>query len=113
MIGAGAIGLACALSLARAGHSVTVLDPTPMQGASWAAAGMLAPVSEASFGEAELTALNVAAVAEFTDFARQLGVDRSAFEPRARWWWRSTPTTEPRSTACRPIGTCSACRPSG
>lgn len=73
MVGAGAIGLACALALTRAGHCVTVLDPTPTRGASWAAAGMLAPVSEASFGEAELTTLNVAAVARFIEFADSIG----------------------------------------
>lgn len=75
VVGAGAIGLASALALTRAGHQVTVLDPDPMHGASWTAAGMLAPVSEASFGEAELTALNLAAVAEFASFANALNVE--------------------------------------
>lgn len=74
IVGGGAIGLASAVALALGGHQVTVLDPSPMQGASWAAAGMLAPVSESSFGEIELTTLNVAAVADFTAFAEQLGV---------------------------------------
>lgn len=74
VIGAGAVGLASALTLARDGHAVTVLDPHPTRGASWAAAGMLAPVSESSFGEAELTALAVSAVGEFERFAAGLGV---------------------------------------
>ncbi len=75
VVGAGAIGLASAWSLARSGQTVTLLDPDPLHGATWAAAGMLAPVSEASFGEVELTALNVAAVADFLDFAEQLDVE--------------------------------------
>ena len=33
------------------GLRVTVVDPDPGRGASWVAAGMLAPVTEASFGE--------------------------------------------------------------
>jgi glycine oxidase len=47
--GAGALGLACALSLADAGARVTVLDPAPPgDNASGVAAGMLAPVLEAA-----------------------------------------------------------------
>lgn len=48
--GAGAFGLAVALRLARAGRSVTLLDPAPLgDNASGVAAGMLAPISEALF----------------------------------------------------------------
>lgn len=48
--GAGAFGLAVALRLARAGRSVTIIDPAPPgDNASGVAAGMLAPVSEALF----------------------------------------------------------------
>jgi len=42
------------------GLEVTVVDPDPGQGASWLAAGMLAPVSEAHYGEEALLALNLA-----------------------------------------------------
>ena len=41
-IGAGILGLATALRLQRAGHDITVFDPAPVSGASYAAAGMLA-----------------------------------------------------------------------
>jgi len=48
--GAGAIGSAVALTLARAGYAVTVFDPRPLgDNASGVAAGMLAPVAEAVF----------------------------------------------------------------
>lgn len=50
--GAGAIGSATALALARAGLAVTVFDPAaPGDNASGVAAGMLAPASEAVFDE--------------------------------------------------------------
>ena len=49
IIGAGIIGLSCAWELAQRGASVTVHDKTwPPRGASWAAAGMLAPAYEAA-----------------------------------------------------------------
>jgi glycine oxidase len=48
--GAGALGSAVALGLARAGYAVTAFDPAPIgDNASGVAAGMLAPVSEALF----------------------------------------------------------------
>lgn len=51
--GAGALGSAVALRLARAGFKVTVFDPAaPGDNASGVAAGMLAPVSEALFDPA-------------------------------------------------------------
>ena len=43
VVGGGIIGLASAFRLARAGHAVTLFDPAPAQGATHAAAGMLAP----------------------------------------------------------------------
>ena len=46
--GAGAIGRAVALALARAGHRVTVIDPSSVN-ASSVAAGMLAPAFESVF----------------------------------------------------------------
>jgi glycine oxidase len=72
VVGAGAIGQASAYRLAQAGHCVRVVDSSGTRGASWAAAGMLAPVSEASFGEAALTRLTVAAVADFVELADEL-----------------------------------------
>jgi glycine oxidase len=49
VIGAGIIGLACAMELADRGLAVSLYDPNwPPRGASWAAAGMLAPAFEAA-----------------------------------------------------------------
>jgi len=52
-VGAGVIGTTSTYRLARAGWSVTLLDPSPGRGASWAAAGMLAPTAEIEPGEKE------------------------------------------------------------
>jgi len=49
VIGAGIIGLSCAIELADRGLQVTLYDKSwPPRGASWAAAGMLAPAFEAA-----------------------------------------------------------------
>jgi glycine oxidase len=71
IVGAGVIGRACGYRLAGRGHSVRLVDAGG-PAASWVAAGMLAPVSESSFGEAELTRLNLAAVPVFAAFADEL-----------------------------------------
>jgi glycine oxidase len=78
--GAGIVGLACAWRAAQAGMSVLVLERgEPGAQASAVAAGMLAPVTEAAFGEEELLRLNVAGRAEWPAFAAELsersGVD--------------------------------------
>jgi glycine oxidase len=72
IVGAGVIGLAASYRLARAEHRVLLIDASGSTGSSWAAAGMLAPVSEATFGETELTTLNLAAVPAFVRFAAEL-----------------------------------------
>lgn len=72
VVGGGVIGLAAAWRLAADGASVQLVDASGAQGASWAAAGMLAPVSEAVFGEQQLTRLAVAAVSAFADLAADL-----------------------------------------
>ncbi|MGI8667739.1 MAG: glycine oxidase ThiO [Jatrophihabitans sp.] len=72
VVGGGVIGATAAYRLARAGHQVRLVDHSGGRGASWAAAGMLAPVSEASFGEAALTRLNLAAVPAFRSLAAEL-----------------------------------------
>lgn len=51
IVGGGIIGLASAFRLARAGVAVQLFDPSPGNGATWAAAGMLAPSAEISPGE--------------------------------------------------------------
>jgi glycine oxidase len=51
VVGAGIIGLMSAFRLATSGYGVTIFDPTPARGATWAAAGMLAPLGEIAPGE--------------------------------------------------------------
>jgi glycine oxidase len=58
VVGGGVIGLASAWRARQQGAEVVVVDPEPGHGASWAAAGMLAAVTEAHFGEESLLALN-------------------------------------------------------
>jgi glycine oxidase len=73
VVGAGVAGLAAAWSAARRGMRVLVLEASaPGAGASGVAAGMLAPVTEADFGEPELVELNVAAARGWPGFAREL-----------------------------------------
>ena len=52
--------------------TVTVVDETPGQGASWAAAGMLAPVTEVHYGERPLLGLNLAAADRWPAFAAEV-----------------------------------------
>ncbi len=70
--GAGLVGLGVAWRCAQAGLDVTVVDPAPGSGASRAAAGMLAPVTEASYGEEALTALALDSVARYPAFVEEL-----------------------------------------
>jgi glycine oxidase len=51
VVGAGIIGLVSAFRLLQDGHAVTVFDPAPAKGATWAAAGMIAPTAEIAVGE--------------------------------------------------------------
>src|SRR5918997_2354626 len=73
VVGAGVIGLSCAWRAAQAGLSVAVVErEEPGAGASGVAAGMLAPVTEATFGEQALLALNLDARAQWPAFAAEL-----------------------------------------
>lgn len=73
VVGGGVIGLTTAWELSRNGHEVTVVSPTPgLDGASWVAAGMLAPVTEAQFGESALTALLLEGAGRWPAFAGAL-----------------------------------------
>ncbi len=73
VVGAGVIGLSCAWRCAQAGMSVLVVErEVPGAGASGVAAGMLAPVTEASFGEERLLALNLEARLQWPAFAAEL-----------------------------------------
>lgn len=70
--GGGVIGLSIAWRAAQRGFSVTLADPSPGQGASYAAAGMLTPVSEAAYTEKELFALGAASLGSYPAFAAEL-----------------------------------------
>jgi glycine oxidase len=72
VVGGGVIGLGTAWRAAQAGMAVTVVDPSPGSGASWAAAGMLAPVTEVHYGEQALLRLNLAAADRWPGFAAEL-----------------------------------------
>ncbi len=65
MIGAGVVGLLTAWQLRLAGHHVTVIAPDIAQDASYAAAGMLAPISEVQYGQDELWPIMTASRAEY------------------------------------------------
>ncbi|MFV2099882.1 glycine oxidase ThiO [Micromonospora sp. LOL_024] len=79
VVGAGVVGLAIAWRCAARGLRVSVHDPAPGSGASHVAAGMLAPVAEAYFGERELTGLLTESASRWPGFAAELaeatGVD--------------------------------------
>src|SRR5260370_11991150 len=70
--GGGVIGTAIAWRAAAAGPDVVLVDPEQGHAASLVAAGMLAPVSEALFGEGALLRLNLLAVRRFGPFAAEL-----------------------------------------
>ena len=70
--GGGVIGTAIAWRAAAAGLDVVLVDPGRGDAASAVAAGMLAPVSEALFGEGALLRVNLLAVQRFGAFAAEL-----------------------------------------
>lgn len=72
VVGGGAIGLSIAWKAATAGLSTAVVDDDRARGASWAAAGMLAPVTEVHPGEDALLALNLAANERYPSFVAEL-----------------------------------------
>ncbi len=72
VVGGGVIGLAAAWRARQAGLDVALVDPVPGHGASWAAAGMLAPVTEAHFGEESLLGLNRRSAAMWLGFRDEL-----------------------------------------
>ena len=77
--GGGLIGLSVAWRAAQRGLSVTVVDEAPGAGASYAAAGMLAPVTEAAYGEEPLLGLCRASLDRYPAFVAEVaaasGVD--------------------------------------
>ena len=72
IVGGGLVGLGIAWRASALGLRVTVVDPHPGAGSSWAAAGMLAPVTESHFGEEALIRLNLAAADAYPAFVEEL-----------------------------------------
>jgi glycine oxidase len=73
VIGGGVIGLAIGWRACRDGLSTIVLEASrPGRGATHAAAGMLAPVSEANFGEQHQIALNLESARRYPSFVAEL-----------------------------------------
>lgn len=72
VVGGGIIGLATAWRIARSGRTVRLFDPAPARGATFAAAGMLAPVSEYHYQEDTLLPLMLASAARYPEFIREL-----------------------------------------
>jgi glycine oxidase len=76
VVGAGVVGLACAWRAARRGVRVRVLErDEPGAGASGVAAGMLAPVGEATWGEERLLDLARSSARAWPGFAGELAED--------------------------------------
>jgi glycine oxidase len=72
VVGGGLIGLVVAWRAAQRGLAVTVVDDAPGSGATHAAAGMLAPVTEAAYGEEALLALGRASLQRFPGFVAEV-----------------------------------------
>lgn len=75
VVGAGIVGLSVAWRAAVEGAHVVVCDATAGRKASWVAAGMLAPVTEARAAEAPLTRLGLRSVRQWPVFAQALADD--------------------------------------
>lgn len=79
VVGGGVIGLSAAWELAESGCTVDLFDEQLGLGASYAAAGMLAPVSEAAYDEEDLLAAGLESAQVWPHFAGRLarasGVD--------------------------------------
>jgi glycine oxidase len=71
VVGGGAVGLACAWRARQRGADVVVIEPGE-PGAWHVAAGMLAPVSEAEFGERALLELGMESARRYEAFCAEL-----------------------------------------
>jgi glycine oxidase len=81
VVGGGVIGLSVAWRAAQRGMRVIVLERAePGGGASWVAAGMIAPISEARPKEKSLLALSLASARAYPRFVAELG-DISGCDP--------------------------------
>ncbi|KRE79824.1 glycine oxidase ThiO [Arthrobacter sp. Soil763] len=75
VIGGGVVGHGIAWEARRSGRSVVLIDDAPGTGASWAAAGMLAPVSELHYQEEGLLAFMLEASRLWPSFAAALDAE--------------------------------------
>ena len=78
VIGGGVVGHGIAWGARRSGRSVALIDEAPGSGASWAAAGMLAPVSELHYQEEGLLELMLESSARWPEFASTLTTGEDA-----------------------------------
>ena len=72
IVGGGAIGLSIAWRSKERGLDVAVIDEKFGHGASWAAAGMLAPVTEVHYGEEAVLQINLESSRRYPRFAADL-----------------------------------------
>lgn len=72
VIGAGIVGLAISWRAAQRGLRVTLADPSPGQGATHVAAGMLTPLAEAAYAERDLFRLGAESLDRYPAFAAEL-----------------------------------------
>jgi glycine oxidase len=73
IVGGGTIGLACAWKAARRGLRVRVVErDEPGAGATHVAAGMLAPIGEANWGEEAMVQMATASARAWPEFAAEL-----------------------------------------
>lgn len=84
VLGGGVIGLACAWRAARAGMRVAVVEPGGTERASEVAAGMIAPIGEALWGEEALLAASVDSAGRWPGFAAELEADAGVPVPYRR-----------------------------
>ena len=76
IIGGGVIGLGLAWQLAKAGATVTIYERAAAgRAASWAAAGMLAPLAEAHNEEPELLKLGCQSLERYPQWISELEID--------------------------------------
>ena len=73
VLGGGIVGLGIAWAMAQTGRTVAVIDAAPASGATEAAAGMLAPVSELHYQEEKLLGLMLESASLYPGFVESLG----------------------------------------
>lgn len=81
VIGGGVVGLSIAWELARTGRDVRLIDPEPASGATYAAAGMITPISEHRPTEQSLHVIAQESAARYPAFLATIpGGGRCGFE---------------------------------